>query len=98
MAIPNRASKNPDRHTTMTFNYILWSLLSIISYGVYFQNKMKWLRTDMRNRSTREQKLRNDLRDAINANENDRQYLLTELAKREDVLDELSVVKHGKAL
>lgn len=58
------------------------------------KNKMKWLRTDMRNRSTREQKLRNDLRDAINANENDRQYLLTELAKREDVLDELSVVKH----
>ncbi|XP_052107003.1 centrosomal protein of 128 kDa-like isoform X2 [Mytilus californianus] len=58
------------------------------------KTKMKWLRSDMRNRLTREQKLRNDLRDAINANENDRQYLLSELAKREDVLDELSVVKH----
>ncbi|XP_063426334.1 centrosomal protein of 128 kDa-like isoform X3 [Mytilus trossulus] len=58
------------------------------------KTKMKWLRSDMRNRLTREQKLRNDLREAINANENDRQYLLSELAKREDVLDELSVVKH----
>lgn len=56
---------------------------------------MKWLRTDLRDRLSREQKLRNDLREAINASENDRQFLLSELGKREDVLDELSVVKQG---
>lgn len=61
------------------------------------KNKMKWLRNELRDRLTREQKLRNDLRDAVNANENDRQFLLTELSKREDVLDELSVVKQELA-
>jgi len=56
---------------------------------------MKWLRRELRDRIKHEHKLRKDLREALTGNEGDRHLLLTELAKREDVLDELSHVKQG---
>lgn len=61
------------------------------------KSKMKWLRQELRDRIKYEQKLRKDLREALTCNDNDRQFLLTELAKREDVLDELSTAKQELA-
>ena len=57
---------------------------------------MKWLRNQVREKIKYEQKLRKDIRDALTANESDRKYLLQELARREEVLDELAAAKQGK--
>ncbi|XP_033735159.1 centrosomal protein of 128 kDa-like isoform X2 [Pecten maximus] len=61
------------------------------------KSKMKWLRQELRDRIKYEQKMRKDLREALTCNDNDRQFLLAELAKREDVLDELSTAKQELA-
>ena len=50
----------------------------------------------MREKIKYEQKVRKDLRDALTCNESDRKFLLQELARREEVLDELAAAKHGK--
>ena len=57
---------------------------------------MKWLRSQVREKIKYEQKVRKDLRDALTCNESDRKFLLQELARREEVLDELAAAKHGK--
>ena len=57
---------------------------------------MKWLRSQVREKIKYEQKIRKDLRDALTCNESDRKYLLQELARREEVLDELAAAKHGR--
>ncbi|XP_060079570.1 centrosomal protein of 128 kDa-like [Ylistrum balloti] len=62
------------------------------------KTKMKWLRRELRDRIKYEQKLRKDLREALTCNDSDRQFLLAELAKKEDVLDELSTAKQGRIL
>lgn len=59
--------------------------------------KMKWLRNQLREKIKYEQKLRKDIRDALTANESDRKYLLQELARREEVLDELAAAKQELA-
>ncbi|XP_053404316.1 centrosomal protein of 128 kDa-like isoform X5 [Mercenaria mercenaria] len=59
--------------------------------------KMKWLRNQIREKIKYEQKLRKDIRDALTANEGDRKYLLQELARREEVLDELAAAKQELA-
>ncbi|XP_060585610.1 centrosomal protein of 128 kDa-like isoform X2 [Ruditapes philippinarum] len=59
--------------------------------------KMKWLRNQVREKIKYEQKLRKDIRDALTANESDRKYLLQELARREEVLDELAAAKQELA-
>ncbi|XP_052271095.1 centrosomal protein of 128 kDa-like [Dreissena polymorpha] len=59
--------------------------------------KMKWLRNQVREKIKYEQKLRKDIRDALTANESDRKFLLTELARREEVLDELAAAKQELA-
>ena len=56
---------------------------------------MKWLRAQTREKIKYEQKIRKDLRDALTCNESDRKFLLQELARREEVLDELAAAKHG---
>ena len=58
---------------------------------------MKWLRAQTREKIKYEQKIRKDLRDALTCNESDRKFLLQELARREEVLDELAAAKHGMA-
>lgn len=57
--------------------------------------KMKWLRNQVREKIQYEEKLRKDIRDALTANDQDRKYLLQELARREEVLDELAAAKQG---
>ncbi|XP_061174035.1 centrosomal protein of 128 kDa-like isoform X4 [Saccostrea echinata] len=56
--------------------------------------KMKWLRGEIRDRIKLEQALKKDLQEALSCNETDRHFLMSELAKRDGVLDELSTVKH----
>ncbi|XP_056023119.1 centrosomal protein of 128 kDa-like isoform X5 [Ostrea edulis] len=56
--------------------------------------KMKWLRGEIRDRIKLEQALKKDLQEALSCNETDRQFLITEISKRDGVMDELSVVKH----
>ena len=56
---------------------------------------MKWLRNQVREKIQYEEKLRKDIRDALTSNDQDRKYLLQELARREEVLDELAAAKHG---
>lgn len=56
--------------------------------------KMKWLRGEVRDRIKMEQALKKDLQEALSCNESDRHFLMSELAKRDNVLDELSSVKH----
>lgn len=56
---------------------------------------MKWLRGEIRDRIKLEQALKKDLQEALSCNETDRQFLITEISKRDGVMDELSVVKHG---
>lgn len=56
---------------------------------------MKWLRNQTREKIKYEQKLRKDIRDALTSSEGDRKYLLQELARREEVLDELAAAKQG---
>ena len=56
---------------------------------------MKWLRNQVREKIKYEAKLRRDIRDALTSNEGDRKFLLQELAKREEVLDELAQAKQG---
>lgn len=60
-----------------------------------FQAKMKWLRGEVRDRIKMEHALKKDLQEALSCNESDRHFLMSELAKRDNVLDELSSVKHG---
>ncbi|KAK3591274.1 hypothetical protein CHS0354_004321 [Potamilus streckersoni] len=60
---------------------------------VDIKTKMKWLRGQLRDKIKTEQKLRRDLREALTCTEIDRKYLLQELQKREEVLDELVTVK-----
>lgn len=55
--------------------------------------KMKWLRSQVREKIKYEEKVRKDLRDALTCNESDRKFLLQELARREEVLDELAAAK-----
>jgi len=62
---------------------------------VHTQIKMKWLRNQVREKIKYEAKLRRDIRDALTSNEGDRKFLLQELAKREEVLDELAQAKQG---
>lgn len=57
---------------------------------------MKWLRSQIREKIQYEEKLRKDIRDALTANDQDRKYLLQELARREEVLDELAAAKQGQ--
>lgn len=59
------------------------------------QAKMKWLRGEVRDRIKMEHALKKDLQEALSCNESDRHFLMSELAKRDNVLDELSSVKHG---
>ncbi|WAR18373.1 CE128-like protein [Mya arenaria] len=59
--------------------------------------KMKWLRNQVREKIKYEEKLRKDIRDALTSNEGDRKFLLQELAKREEVLDELAAAKQELA-
>lgn len=56
--------------------------------------KMKWLRGEVRDRIKMEHALKKDLQEALSCNESDRHFLMSELAKRDNVLDELSSVKH----
>ncbi|XP_062604772.1 centrosomal protein of 128 kDa-like isoform X5 [Saccostrea cucullata] len=56
--------------------------------------KMKWLRGEIRDKIKMEQALKKDLQEALSCNETDRHFLMSELAKRDGVLDELSTVKH----
>ena len=58
--------------------------------------KMKWLRAQTREKIKYEQKIRKDLREALTCSDVDRKFLLQELAKREEVLDELAAAKSGK--
>ncbi|KAL4237525.1 hypothetical protein ACF0H5_002239 [Mactra antiquata] len=59
--------------------------------------KMKWLRNQTREKIKYEQKLRKDIRDALTSSEGDRKYLLQELSRREEVLDELAAAKQELA-
>jgi len=65
-------------------------------HSFIYQIKMKWLRNQVREKIQYEEKLRKDIRDALTSNDQDRKYLLQELARREEVLDELAAAKHGK--
>lgn len=62
------------------------------------KSKMKWLRGLLRDKIKHEQKLRQDLREALTCSDSDRNFLLSELAKREEVLDELSIAKQELAM
>lgn len=50
----------------------------------------------MREKVKIEQKLKKELHEALSCNENDRHFLMKELAKREDVLDDISAAKKGE--
>lgn len=63
--------------------------------GSVFQAKMKWLRGEVRDRIKMELALKKDLQEALSCNESDRHFLMSELSKRDHVLEELSTVKHG---
>ncbi|KAL5009136.1 hypothetical protein ScPMuIL_014717 [Solemya velum] len=54
------------------------------------RSKLQWLRRELREKVKVEQKLKKELHEALSCNENDRQFLMKELAKREDVLDDIS--------
>ncbi|XP_078313529.1 uncharacterized protein LOC111129851 isoform X2 [Crassostrea virginica] len=56
--------------------------------------KMKWLRGEVRDRIKMELALKKDLQEALSCNESDRHFLMSELSKRDHVLEELSTVKH----
>ncbi|KAK3093712.1 hypothetical protein FSP39_019141 [Pinctada imbricata] len=55
--------------------------------------KMKWLRGEIRQKLKTEQRLKKELHEALTCNEEDRQFLLMELSKRDGLLEELSHVK-----
>lgn len=70
--------------------------MRLLTPYICLQLKMKWLRSQIREKIKYEQKVRKDLRDALTCNESDRKFLLQELARREEVLDELAAAKHGR--
>ncbi|XP_041351811.1 centrosomal protein of 128 kDa-like [Gigantopelta aegis] len=63
----------------------------------HIKNKLKWIRNELFERIIREQKLRQDFRQALNSTDADRNYLLQELARRDNELDDLAAAKQELA-
>ena len=59
------------------------------------QNKLIWLRGELRGRQLRERRLRKEFRQALTATDTDRQFLVAELVRRDEELDELAAEKQG---
>ncbi|CAL1539928.1 unnamed protein product [Lymnaea stagnalis] len=53
------------------------------------QNKIKWLRAEFRERLLRERRLRQEFRTALSASDADRHFLIAELARKDEELDDL---------
>ncbi|XP_005106342.1 centrosomal protein of 128 kDa isoform X2 [Aplysia californica] len=53
------------------------------------KNKIKWLRSEFRERLARERRLRQEFRTALSSTDADRHFLVTELARKDDELDDL---------
>ena len=62
------------------------------------QNKLMWLRGELRGRQVRERSLRGEFRQALTATDSDRQYLVSELVRRDEELDDLAAEKQGQHL
>ncbi|XP_059147978.1 centrosomal protein of 128 kDa-like [Physella acuta] len=53
------------------------------------KNKIKWLRGEFRDRLVRERRLRQEFRTALSATDADRQFLIDQLARKDEELDDL---------
>ncbi|KAH9496171.1 hypothetical protein Btru_012200 [Bulinus truncatus] len=62
------------------------------------RNKIKWLRSEFRERLLRERKLRQEFRSALSSSDADRQFLIQELARKDEELDDLFQEKQVIAL
>ncbi|XP_067680237.1 centrosomal protein of 128 kDa-like isoform X1 [Haliotis asinina] len=61
------------------------------------KSKLKWMRMELRERILREQRLRQEFRQALTSNDMDRKFLLAELAKRDEELDDIAAAKQELA-
>ncbi|XP_055879719.1 centrosomal protein of 128 kDa-like isoform X2 [Biomphalaria glabrata] len=62
------------------------------------RNKIKWLRSEFRERLVRERRLRQEFRTALSASDADRQFLIQELVRKDEELDDLFLEKQEIAL
>ncbi|XP_076442634.1 uncharacterized protein LOC143281329 isoform X2 [Babylonia areolata] len=62
------------------------------------KNKLIWLRGEIRARQDRERRLRREFRQALTASDSDRQFLVSELVRRDEELDDLAAEKQEIAL
>ncbi|XP_071079668.1 centrosomal protein of 128 kDa-like isoform X3 [Haliotis cracherodii] len=61
------------------------------------KGKLKWMRMELRDRILREQRLRQEFRQALTSTDMDRKFLLAELAKRDEELDDIAAAKQELA-
>ncbi|KAK2187482.1 hypothetical protein NP493_164g03016 [Ridgeia piscesae] len=54
------------------------------------RSKLDWLKSDLREQRDKEQRLKMDVRDIVCTSEKDRQYLVAEIHRQNDVLDQLA--------
>ena len=59
-------------------------------YITLCQSKLDWLKNELREQRDKEQRLRLDVRDVVCTSEKDRQYLVAEIHRQNDVLDQLA--------
>ncbi|KAK7505560.1 hypothetical protein BaRGS_00003305 [Batillaria attramentaria] len=57
------------------------------------KNKLMWLKGELRARLARERQLRGEFRQALSATDSDRQFLISELVRRDEELDDLAAEK-----
>ncbi|XP_025105103.1 centrosomal protein of 128 kDa-like isoform X2 [Pomacea canaliculata] len=62
------------------------------------KNKLIWLRAELRGRINRERKLRMEFQQALSATDSDRQFLVSEIVRRNEELDDLAFQKQEIAL
>ncbi|KAL8589790.1 hypothetical protein ACOMHN_020793 [Nucella lapillus] len=62
------------------------------------KNKLIWLRAEVRARQDRERRMRGEFRQALTASDSDRQFLVSELVRRDEELDDLALEKQEIAL
>ncbi|XP_070181398.1 centrosomal protein of 128 kDa-like isoform X2 [Littorina saxatilis] len=62
------------------------------------KNKLIWLRGELKGRQLRERRLRQEFRQALTASDADRQFLVAELIRRDEELDDLAADKQVLAM
>lgn len=70
-------------------------IILLINSSYFQQNKLIWLRAELRGRINRERKLRMEFQQALNATDSDRQFLVSEIVRRNEELDDLAFQKQG---